>query len=183
MPRENLKTDEPPAASDLQLARPIRLILSDVDGVMTGGELYYDTLGVNLKQFHVRDGMGIKVWQRSGGTFGIVSSRIHSGVRLRAGELGIKHVVQGVDPKLPAVVHLLEALGVSPAETAYIGDDLPDLPVMDHVALAVAPADASADVLAAADWVLQTRGGQGVVRELIERLMRATSTWEQHALS
>ncbi len=183
MPRDPLPTDRPAAASDLTLARPIRLILSDLDGVMTGGELYYDTLGVNLKQFHVRDGMGIKVWQRSGGTFGIVSSRIHSGVRLRANELGIKHVLQGVEPKLPAVVHLLEMLGVAPAETAYIGDDLPDLPVMAHVALAVAPADASADVLAAADWVLQTRGGQGAVRELIERLMRATSTWEQHAWS
>jgi 3-deoxy-D-manno-octulosonate 8-phosphate phosphatase (KDO 8-P phosphatase) len=183
MPRNTFSSDDSAATNDLQLARPIRLILSDVDGVMTGGELYYDTLGVNLKQFHVRDGMGIKVWQRAGGTFGIVSSRIHSGVRLRANELGIKHVLQGVEPKLPAVVHLLETLGVDPAETAYIGDDLPDLPVMEHVALAVAPADASSDVCAAADWVLHTRGGQGVVRELIERLMRATSTWEQHALS
>ncbi len=183
MSHESFSTGTTTATSDGQRARPIRLILSDVDGVMTGGELYYDTLGVNLKQFHVRDGMGIKVWQRSGCEFGIVSSRIHSGVRLRAKELGIKHVLQGVDPKLPAVVHLLETLGVAPEETAYVGDDLPDLPVMEHVALAVAPADASTDVIAAADWVMQARGGQGVLRELIERLMRATSTWEQHALS
>lgn len=183
MPHADHNTAALITQEDRQLAGPIRLILSDIDGVMTGGELYYDSLGVNLKQFHVRDGMGIKVWQRSGGLFGIVSSRLHSGVQRRAEELGVKHVLQGVDPKLPAVVQLLDTLGITPAQTAYIGDDLPDLPVMEHVALAVAPADACADVLAAADWVLRTRGGQGAVRELIERLMHATSNWEKHALS
>ena len=169
--------------TDLQLARPIRLILSDVDGVMTAGELFYDALGANIKQFHVRDGMGIKVWQRAGFSFGIVSARSHPAVRVRAAELGVMHLVQGVDPKLPAVLQLLEAIGVTADQTAYIGDDLADLPVLRRVALAVAPADACADVIAAAHWVMQRGGGQGAVRELIERLMRATSIWEQHALS
>lgn len=165
------------------MARPIRLILSDVDGVMTGGELFYDALGADIKRFHVRDGLGIKVWQRAGYLFGIVSSRSSAAVRIRAQELAIEHVLQGADPKWPAVVRLLQSIGVPADQTAYIGDDIPDLPVMRSVALAVAPADACPDVIAAAHWVTKAAGGQGTVRELIERLMRATSTWEEHALS
>lgn len=169
-------------ANDRQIAENIRWILSDVDGVMTDGRLYYDSLGMQLKQFHVRDGMGIKVWQRSGRGFGIVSARSNPAVRVRAAELGIEQVLQGVDPKLPAVEQWLAAEGIGPQQVAYVGDDLPDVPVMRQVALAVAPADASADARAAAHWVMQASGGQGVLRELIERLMRATSTWEEHAL-
>jgi 3-deoxy-D-manno-octulosonate 8-phosphate phosphatase (KDO 8-P phosphatase) len=168
---------------DLQLARPIRLILSDVDGVMTAGELFYDSLGASIKQFHVRDGMGIKVWLQAGFSFGIVSARSHPAVRMRATELGIKHLLQGVDPKLPAVLELLESIGVTADQTAYIGDDLADLPVLRRVALAVAPADACADVIAAAHWIMPRGGGQGAVRDLIERIMRARSMWEQYALS
>lgn len=183
MPESDLRSADERPASDLQVARRIRLILSDVDGVMTGGELYYDSLGANIKQFHVRDGMGIKVWQRAGFAFGIISSRSNPAVQVRATELRVQHVLQGVDPKLPAVVQLWESIGVAPEQTAYIGDDLPDLPVMRAVALAVAPADACGDAIAAAHWVTAAGGGQGVIRELIERLMRATSSWEEHALS
>jgi 3-deoxy-D-manno-octulosonate 8-phosphate phosphatase (KDO 8-P phosphatase) len=168
---------------DLPVAQSIRLILSDVDGVMTGGELFYDSLGAGIKQFHVRDGMGIKIWQRAGFVFGIVSSRNSAAVRMRANELGIKHVLQGVEPKLAAVLQLIESIGMTADQTAYIGDDLPDVPVMRSVALAVAPADACVDALAAAHWVTGARGGQGAVRELIERLMRARAIWEEHALS
>jgi 3-deoxy-D-manno-octulosonate 8-phosphate phosphatase (KDO 8-P phosphatase) len=169
--------------SDLHIARSIRLILSDVDGVLTDGQLIYTSQGVDIKQFHVRDGMGIKVWQRAGHSFGIISSRSSDAVRTRAAELGIHHLAQGADPKLPAVLQLLQSIGIDANETAYVGDDLPDVPVMRAVALAVAPADASADALAAAHWVTRSGGGRGVVRELVERLMRATSTWEEHALS
>ncbi len=167
---------------DLTVAEPIRLILSDVDGVMTTGQLWFDAAGGELKQFHVRDGMAVKVWQSSGMRFGIVSSRNSPAVTRRAAEIGIGHVLQGVDPKLPAVIELLAAIGVSPEQVAYIGDDLPDLTVMRHVGLSAAPADACDDVLAEATWVMRTGGGCGAIRELVERLMRATSKWEEHAV-
>ncbi len=166
---------------DLPVAEPIRLILSDVDGVMTTGQLWFDAAGGEIKQFHVRDGMAVKIWQTAGMQFGIVSSRNSPAVTRRAAEIGVSHVLQGVDPKLPAVIELLGSLGVPPDQVAYIGDDLPDLPVMRHVGLSAAPADACDDVLAEVTWVMRTGGGCGAIRELVERLMRATSTWEAHA--
>lgn len=166
---------------DVEAAQPIRMILSDVDGVMTTGQLWFDASGSEIKQFHVRDGMAIKLWQASGMVFGIVSSRNSPAVTRRAAELGIKHVLQGVEPKLPAVVEVLRSLAIDRRSVAYIGDDLPDLPVMRHVGLSAAPADACSDVLARATWVLETGGGHGAVRELVERLMRAQSTWEADA--
>jgi 3-deoxy-D-manno-octulosonate 8-phosphate phosphatase (KDO 8-P phosphatase) len=168
------------ATFDMPIAEPIRLILSDVDGVMTTGQLWFDASGGEIKQFHVRDGMAIKIWQSSGMGFGIVSSRNSPAVARRAAEIGITHILQGVDPKLPAVVQLLDSMGIAPQQVAYIGDDLPDLPVMRYVGLSVAPADACDDVLAEAIWVLQTGGGCGAIRELVQRLMRATSRWEEH---
>ncbi|HBJ36912.1 MAG TPA: hypothetical protein DDZ51_19575 [Planctomycetaceae bacterium] len=167
---------------DLPVAEPIRLILSDVDGVMTSGQLWFDAAGGEIKQFHVRDGMAIKVWQASGMQFGIVSSRNSPAVTRRAADVGILHVLQGVDPKLPAVIELLRVIGVQPQQVAYIGDDLPDLQVMRYVGLSAAPADACDDVLAEATWVMRTGGGCGAIRELVERLMRSTSSWEEHAV-
>lgn len=166
---------------DLPIAEPIRLILSDVDGVMTTGQLWFDAAGGEIKQFHVRDGMAIKVWQSAGMQFGIVSSRNSPAVTRRAAEIGLSHVIQGVDPKLPAVIQLLRSLDIRPEQVAYIGDDLPDLPVMRHVGLSAAPADACDDVLAEVTWAMRTAGGCGAIRELVERLMRATSIWEEHA--
>jgi len=173
--------DQTERGGDAQAARPIRMILSDVDGVMTTGQLWFDSSGGEIKQFHVRDGMAIKLWRSSGMAFGIVSSRNSPAVTRRAAELGIEHVLQGVEPKLPAVVELLRSLGIDRRAVAYVGDDLPDLPVMRHVGLSAAPADACSDVLARATWVLKAGGGHGAVRELVERLMRAQSTWEAHA--
>ncbi len=166
---------------DLPIAEPIRLILSDVDGVMTTGQLWFDAAGGELKQFHVRDGLAVKIWQTSGMQFGIVSSRNSPAVTRRAADIGIAHVLQGIDPKLPAVIELLQAIGIAPDQVAYIGDDLPDLPVMRYVGLSAAPADACDDVLAEVTWVMRTGGGCGAIRELVERLMRATSKWEEHS--
>lgn len=160
------------------VAGDIRLILSDVDGVMTTGQLWFDASGQEIKQFHVRDGLAIKLWMAAGGDFGIVTARSSLAVQRRGDELAIPHVLQGVSPKWPAVQTLLNQLQIQPAAVAYIGDDLPDLPVMRRVGLSVAPADACDDVLQQADWVLQTNGGCGAVRELIERLLKATDRWE-----
>lgn len=163
--------------SDVNLATPIRCILSDVDGVLTDGRIIYDSAGNETKRFHVRDGLGIKVWMQSGGHFGIITARTSPMVDRRAAELGIAHTSQGRRDKWPAAMDMMSAMGVTTDEVCYIGDDLPDLDVMQNVALAVAPADAARDVRDAATWVLQQRGGDGVMRELIERLMRATGRW------
>lgn len=169
----------PTHESDRDLAEPIQLILSDVDGVLTDGRIIYDNSSVETKAFHVRDGLGIKLWQKSGFSFGIVTSRNSQIVRMRAAELGITHVRQGFDEKLPAALDIMTQLNLQPSQVCYIGDDLPDLPVMRQVGLSVAPADGSGDVRQAANWVLRSAGGEGCVRELVERLLKAKSRWEE----
>jgi 3-deoxy-D-manno-octulosonate 8-phosphate phosphatase (KDO 8-P phosphatase) len=134
---------------------------------------------VETKQFHVRDGLGIKLWLRAGFQFGIVTSRNSTIVQQRAQELGIAHLAQGASNKLPVVRAMLASMGCTFDQACYIGDDLPDLIAMKQVALAAAPADAAADVRDAADWVLRSEGGGGVVRELIERLLRSKHRWEE----
>lgn len=170
-------------SKDQIIADPIRLIISDVDGVMTDGRIIYDNSGIETKCFHVRDGLGIKLWQRAGYQFAIITSRTSDVVRLRAAELGITTVRQGVSDKWKAAGEVFSSLGITASETCYIGDDLPDLAVMRHVALAVAVGDAAEDVRQAADWTTRLHGGQGAVRELIERLMKAKACWEDFVSS
>jgi len=164
--------------SDSDIAAKITCIISDVDGVLTDGRIIYDGKGIESKQFHVRDGLGIKLWMQSGFEFCILTSRQSSIVEKRAAELKIKHVAQGHASKLPAAESIFEAVGCRPDQVCYIGDDLPDIPVMNAVALAVAPADAANDARDAAHWILKARGGAGAVRELTERLLRAKNQWE-----
>lgn len=166
-----------PTAKDASLSMPIRCILTDVDGVLTDGRIIYDSAGNETKRFHVRDGLGIKVWMQAGGHFGIVTARTSPMVDRRAAELGITRVSQGRRDKWPAALDMMATMGVTADEVCYVGDDLPDLDVMHNVALSAAPADAAQDVREAATWVMQQRGGDGVLRELVERLMRATGRW------
>jgi 3-deoxy-D-manno-octulosonate 8-phosphate phosphatase (KDO 8-P phosphatase) len=165
---------------DTEIAAPITCILSDVDGVMTDGRITYDNNGLETKGFHARDGLGIKLWMNSGFEFGILTSRRSQIVAQRGAELGIEHVQQGSEQKLPAAESMIADLGCSASQVCYVGDDIPDIPVMKHVALAVAPADAASDARAAAHWILRSAGGQGAIRELIERLLRAKQRWEEH---
>ena len=165
---------------DAEVVAPITCILSDVDGVMTDGRIVYDNNGVETKRFHVKDGVGIKAWMKSGFQFGILTARTSRIVEQRSSELGITHVQQGYEDKLPAAEAMMSAMGCEPAEVCYIGDDLPDIPVMRRVALAVAPADASTDARAAANWILRSDGGDGALRELTERLLRGKQRWEEH---
>lgn len=154
------------------------MILSDVDGVMTDGRIVIDNSGVETKSFHVRDGLGIKLWQQAGFLFGILTSRNSRIVKIRATELGVSIVRQGFEEKLDAAREIFASQDVQPSEVCYIGDDLPDLPVMLEVGLSVAVADAVAEVRSAANWTLDTPGGQGAVRELTERLLKAKGRWE-----
>ena len=164
--------------SDQETAANIQCILSDVDGVMTDGRIIYDENGVETKRFHVHDGLGIKRWMKRGFGFGIITARTSNIVRQRAAELGIESVQQGYEDKGPAAQAMMESLGYSPQQVCYIGDDLPDIPVMQAVGLAVAPANGSTDACQAANWILRRDGGDGVLRELIERLLRAKNQWE-----
>src|SRR6185369_13366346 len=111
------------------LCRPVELILSDVDGVLTDGGIWYDNQGVELKAFHIRDGLGIKLWRRAGFRFGVLTARTSNIVKLRAGELGIDLVRQGCEDKLPAAQEMIRDCGLTPEKVCYIGDDLTDLPV------------------------------------------------------
>lgn len=169
--------------SDTEIAAPIRCLISDVDGVLTDGRIIFDD-GLNeTKRFHVRDGLGIKVWMNSGFDFGILTARSGKIVAHRAAELGIKSVRQGYEDKLPAALEMIAEFGCTLEETCYIGDDLPDVAVMRRVGLAVAPADAATDARQAAHWVMRRSGGEGAVRELTERLLRAKNRWEEHVPS
>lgn len=166
------------ANKDIEVAKPIRLILSDVDGVLTDGSITIDNSGVESKSFHVRDGLAIKLWMRSGFQFGLITSRSSQIVKLRAAELGIDIVRQGSADKLPIAREIFNQLRLSPNEVCYIGDDLPDIPVMSEVGLAIAVADAAAEVLSVAQWTTQQVGGRGAVREAIERLLKAKGSWD-----
>jgi 3-deoxy-D-manno-octulosonate 8-phosphate phosphatase (KDO 8-P phosphatase) len=146
--------------------------------VLTDGSIVWDNQGVETKMFFVRDGLGIKLWQRCGFIFGLITARNSQIVKTRAAELGIEVVRQGYADKLPAARDVMQQLGLATEEVCYIGDDLPDLPVMYEVGLAVAVADASAEVREAAKWVMTAHGGRGAVRELIERLLKAKGRWE-----
>ncbi len=166
--------------NDREVAEGIRCILSDVDGVMTDGRIIYDNAGVETKRFHVHDGLGIKLWMKSGFRFGILTARTSQIVKQRATELGIEQVRQGYEQKGQEALKMIAELGCRPDQVCYIGDDLPDIAVMKAVALSVAPSDAATDVRESAKWVLNKKGGDGVLRELIERLLRAKNRWEEH---
>jgi YrbI family 3-deoxy-D-manno-octulosonate 8-phosphate phosphatase len=154
------------------------LLLADVDGVMTDGRLAFDNQGMESKAFHIRDGLGIKLWQRAGHRFGLVSGRSSHIVKLRASELGVEIVRQGFEDKWPVVAEILAQLGLAAEQAAFIGDDLPDLAVLQRVGFAAAVADAAAEVREAAHFVTQARGGRGAVRELVELMLKAQDRWQ-----
>jgi len=159
-------------------AKKIRLIISDVDGVWTdGGILYSDER--ESKRFHVRDGLAVKIAQRAGIPVAVITSRSSKALERRCRELGIDHLVQGAGNKLVEVNGLARRYGVNLDEILYVGDDLPDLPPMRRVGISAAPADAAAEVADAATWRLETRGGHGSFREVVERLLKERGEWEK----
>jgi YrbI family 3-deoxy-D-manno-octulosonate 8-phosphate phosphatase len=157
----------------------ICLILSDVDGVLTDGRIIIDNQGVETKQFHVRDGMGIHLWQKAGYRFGLITLRSSQIVKLRVAELGIDIVRQGVENKQTAMRQILAELQLSPDQACYIGDDLPDLSVMCGVGLGVAVADACAELRKSAHYVTTQPGGTGAVRETVELILKSQRRWDQ----
>ncbi len=157
------------------IPRGIRLLVLDVDGVMTDGRLWFGADGEQLKVFHVRDGYGLKALMRTGVDVCVISGRKSAAVERRCHELGIRHVRQGVEDKVIALREILAETGRTPEQTACIVDDTPDVALMALVALPVAVADAHPDVLAAARHVTRLPGGHGAVRELCDLLLEAAS--------
>jgi len=162
-----------------QRMQAIQLILADVDGVLTDGVIEYDNQGIESKKFHVRDGLGIKLWQRSGHHFGIITARSSHIVKMRMAELGVEIVRQGSQHKLPIGLEIIEELGLTPEQTCYVGDDLADLRLMQHVGLAATVSDASADVKLSAHLTTKAGGGQGAIRELIELILKSQNHWSE----
>jgi 3-deoxy-D-manno-octulosonate 8-phosphate phosphatase (KDO 8-P phosphatase) len=156
----------------------IELLLTDVDGVLTDGGIILDNQGVESKCFNIRDGLGVRLWQNSGGLAGIVTGRSSQIVKLRAAELDMEIVRQGVKEKLPVVEEILATLKLQPEQLAYIGDDLPDVPAIRYAGLGIAVADAPEEVRGAADYVTSVPGGGGAVREVVELLLKNTGKWE-----
>ncbi len=160
------------------LAERVELILSDVDGVMTDGGVVFDNQSIETKVFHIRDGLGIKLWRRAGYRFGMVTGRSSHIVRMRATELDVDMLRQGVEDKLAVAEQIVAEARLSPQQVCYIGDDLPDLPAMRYVGFAVAVADGSEDVRRGAHYVTTTPGGRGAVRETIELILKAQGRWD-----
>jgi YrbI family 3-deoxy-D-manno-octulosonate 8-phosphate phosphatase len=174
-----IRTMTPTPPSDLEhRLGGIHLLLLDCDGVLTDGGVSWSDDGVESKTFNIRDGLGIRGWQRAGGRTGIITGRSSRVVERRAAELGIEFVRQGVDDKRAAADEIIKACGLSWEQTAFMGDDLPDLPVVLRCGVGVAVADACAEVREAAAVVTSLPGGRGAVRELVERMLRARGGWE-----
>ncbi len=163
--------------------RALRLVLTDVDGVMTDGTVLLLPDGGEAKSFHIRDGLAVVLAHRAGLRTGLVSGRSSESVARRAAELGMAVVRQGVRDKGAALREILAEQALTAQEVAYVGDDINDLPVMGAVALSAAPADAPFEVRSAAFMVLETPGGRGCLREFIEAILRARGDWERAAAS
>jgi 3-deoxy-D-manno-octulosonate 8-phosphate phosphatase (KDO 8-P phosphatase) len=157
---------------------PIELLVLDVDGVLTDGQVIYAGAETEVKAFHVRDGSALAVWKRAGKRAAIISGRDSPAVVRRAAELGIEPVLQGAADKLAALTRILAATGLSPAQVAAAGDDLADVPVLTNVGLAIAVGDACPEVRQAAHFVTQAPGGRGAVREAIELMLRCQGAWQ-----
>ncbi len=154
------------------------MLALDVDGVLTDGTIHFSqVLHRETKSFHVHDGMGISLWQKAGNHVILISGRDAECVTLRAKELGVKHVHQGSKDKIADLDETLATIGATTEQTCFVGDDLGDLPIMQHVGYSIAVVNAVQEVKKQANFTTTAYGGHGAVREAIEHLMKASGTW------
>ena len=158
-------------------AARLKLLILDVDGVLTDGRLFFDNQGLEYKCFHARDGHGIKLLRQTGVEVAVISGRKSNSVALRMQSLGIDHVYQGYENKIAAFEELMQKLGIEPLQAAHVGDDVLDLPIMTRVGLAIAVDDAHFAVKQRAHWCTSLAGGQGAVREVCDLIMQAQGTF------
>lgn len=155
----------------LERARKVKLLLMDCDGVLTDGRLYFTENGEAMKVFHVRDGQGLVSWHQAGFQSGIISGRCSKIVEIRAQELGIRFVRQGAADKIGVFEEILAQADVLPEETAFVGDDLADVPLFERVGWAIAVADAVEEAKKAAHFITENKGGHGAIREVTDLLL------------
>ena len=165
------------APEQLLAAQGVRIAFFDVDGVLTDGGLYFSEQGETLKRFHILDGLGLKLLQRAGITPAVITGRDSKALRTRLEALGIAHVHYGTEDKRPAAERTLHELGLQWSQAAAIGDDWPDLPLLRACAFAAAPANAHAEVKAAAHYVTRAAGGHGAAREFCDLLLHASGRY------
>ena len=163
----------------LKRAAKIKLVLFDVDGVLTDGSLFLGDDGQEYKAFHSLDGHGIKMLISNGVDIGIITGRTSRVVEHRVANLGIKHVYQGCADKLPIYEKLLEKLGITHEQTAFVGDDVVDLPIMTRTGLSIAVKNAHALVKGRAHWTTPSSGGQGAAREICEMILFAQGNYQK----
>lgn len=163
--------------------RKVRLLVLDVDGSLTAGGITYAggeaSPGLEIKEFFVRDGWAIKRWKLAGGVLAILTGRRGPVVERRAMELGADALVQGAEEKFPAWRQTLGNLGVQPGQTAVLGDDVPDVPLLAEAGIGAVPADGCASARRAGNVILRHGAGRGAARELIELVMRVQATWPE----
>ena len=169
-------TEKMPAI--VEKAKKLKLLILDVDGVLTDGKLFFDNVGNEYKSFHARDGHGIKLLRQTGVEVAVISGRKSNSVALRMQSLGIEHVYQGHEDKRAAFNELIEKIGITPEQAAHVGDDLLDLPIMMRVGLAIAVDDANFAVKQRADWCTSLPGGHGAVREVCDFIMQAQGRFD-----
>jgi 3-deoxy-D-manno-octulosonate 8-phosphate phosphatase (KDO 8-P phosphatase) len=163
----------------LEKAAQIRLVIFDVDGVLTDGSLFIGDDGQEYKAFNSRDGHGMKMLQASGVAIGIITGRSSQVVSHRMSSLGINHVYQGQHDKLPAFIELIGKLGLKADEVAYVGDDVVDLPILSRVGLAIAVQDAHSLVKQHSHWITPSPGGRAAARDVCELIMQAQGSLDE----
>jgi len=168
-----------PAPYLAQRAAAVKLLVLDIDGVLTDGRVIYDDQGRQLKFFDIKDGSGLTYVMRAGIKVCLISGRQSEVNLVRARELGIEEIYQDAKVKLPILQEIMARKNLKPEQVAYMGDDLIDLPCLRAVGLALAPADAVKEVKAAVHWVAKKPGGRGAVRQACELILRASGAWEE----
>lgn len=163
----------------LQKAKQLKLLILDVDGVLTDGRLFFDAQGGEYKSFHARDGHGIKLLRQTGVEVAVISGRKSQSVALRMQALGVEYVYQGHENKIAAFEEIIQSMGIMPEQAAHVGDDLLDLPIMLRAGLSIAVSDANFAVKEYADWCTETAGGLGAVREVCDFIMQAQGTFDE----
>lgn len=167
------QTPSPDAAEIQRRAAKIRCLFLDIDGVMTDCKLYLTPQGEELKAVNVRDGWGMKALMKYGVEVAVISGRPSAAMQKRLEWLGIRHIVLDTEVKLPAYERIRDALGLSDAQCAMVGDDVPDLPLLTRVGLAITPSDAHRKAKAAAHWVSSCKGGDGAIRDAADLILDA----------
>lgn len=164
----------------IEKASKIKLLILDIDGVLSDNKLIYGDDGLEYKAFFTRDGHGMVMLQKSGIEIGIITGRKSPLTEKRMQDLKVKHLYQGVPDKLPTFLNLVEKLGLNFNEIAYIGDDILDLPILTRAGLSVCPLDADHEVKPRVDYISKFNGGQGCVREICELILKSQDLWQAH---